>query len=81
MVVTFYPWCVAAQIINFQGVEIVKQDKIPLMLRIDETIHKKIKYASEKEVRSLNGQIEYYIIKGLADFEKEYGEIPTEEEN
>ena len=53
----------------------MKQDKIPLTLRLDENIHLKLRYAAEKDFRSLNAQIEYYIMRGLSEFEKEHGEI------
>ena len=57
----------------------MKIDKIPLMVRLDGTIHKKIRYAAKKEARSLNRQIEYYVVKGLDDFETAHGCIPIEE--
>ena len=47
-------------------------------LRLDETAFEKTKIIAEKELRSLNAQFEYFIIKGLEKYEKENGviEIP-----
>jgi hypothetical protein len=45
--------------------------KIALQLRLDETAHKKLKLISEKELRSLNAQFEYFIIKGIEEYEKQ----------
>lgn len=45
-------------------------EKIALQLRIDEEIHKKVKIVSEKELRSLNAQLEYFIIKGVEEYFK-----------
>lgn len=52
--------------------------KIALQLRLDETTHKKVKSISEKELRSLNSQLEYFILKGVATYEKENGPITFE---
>ena len=57
----------------------MKQDKIPITLRIDEVVFKKIKYTALKDRRSLNSQVEFVLEKFAEDFEKEYGVIPIEE--
>lgn len=51
------------------------ENKIALQLRIDEITHKKVKYISDKELRSLNSQLEYFILKGIAAYEIENGSI------
>lgn len=54
--------------------------KIAFQLRIDENTHNKAKYISEKELRSINSQYEYFILKGIEAFEKEHGEISITDE-
>ena len=54
--------------------------KVATQIRLDEAIHKKVKYISEKELRSLNSQMEYFILKGIEDFEEKYGTIQIEVE-
>lgn len=54
-------------------------NKVALQLRIDETMHKKVKFISSKELRSLNSQLEYFILKGIAEFEKQNGTISSED--
>ena len=63
------------------GEYVMKKDKIPLMLRLDENIHSKIKYAADKNKRSLNNQIEVILEKFLYDFEQTYGVIPVEQDD
>lgn len=55
------------------------ENKIALQLRIDEIIHKKVKVISSKELRSLNSQLEYFILKGVQEFEKQNGVISDED--
>lgn len=54
-------------------------NKVALQLRIDETMHKKVKFISSKELRSLNSQLEYFILKGITEFEKQNGTISSED--
>lgn len=54
--------------------------KIATQIRLDEAIHKKAKYISEKELRSLNSQMEYFILKGIEEFEEKYGVIDVANE-
>lgn len=49
--------------------------KVATQIRLDETMHKKVKYISEKKLRSLNSQMEYFILKGIEEYEEEYGTI------
>ncbi len=44
--------------------------KISLQLRLDENLHKELKLIADKELRSLNSQIEYFILKGVEEFKK-----------
>lgn len=49
--------------------------KIATQIRLDEVMYKKMKYISEKKLRSLNSQMEYFILKGIEEYEREYGVI------
>lgn len=51
------------------------ETKIALQLRLDESTHKKVKAISEKELRSLNSQLEYFILKGISNYENENGPV------
>ena len=53
----------------------MKDNKIALQLRLDEQTHKKVKFIASRELRSLNAQFEFFILKGIADYEKEHGSI------
>ncbi len=55
--------------------------KVALQLRLDETTHKKIKVIAEKELRSLNAQLEYFISRGLQAYEKKDGVIQLDDNN
>ena len=55
--------------------------KVATQIRLDEVTHKKVKYISEKKLRSLNSQMEYFIIKGIEQFEKENGVISLSDES
>lgn len=57
-----------------------KNSRIAFQVRIDEDTHKKLKYISDKELRNLNSQLEYFLVKGIEQFEKENGTIPLSEE-
>ena len=52
-----------------------------LGIEIDPTLHRKIKYISEYEGRSINGQILYLIRQCIKNYEAENGEIPERTEN
>ena len=59
----------------------MKEKEVSIQFRMRQSTHEKLKVVAEKEMRSLNGQIEYFAIKGIEEFEKNYGEIKTEEES
>ena len=44
-------------------------------LRVDRTLFKKFRYIAESEGRSANKEIEQFLKKKVAEFEKENGEI------
>lgn len=50
-------------------------DKTTTQLRINDTIYRKAKYIAEKELRTANSQIEYFVLKGVEQYEKEHGVI------
>ena len=54
--------------------------KLATQLRLDETIYEKIRIIAQKELRSINSQMEYFILKGVEDFEKE-NPIPVDVDN
>ncbi|KHM53095.1 hypothetical protein SAMN02745671_01960 [Anaerovibrio lipolyticus DSM 3074] len=49
--------------------------RIALQVRLDESTHAKLKQISELELRSLNSQIEYFVIKGIQKYENDNGPI------
>lgn len=55
--------------------------RVALQVRFDESTHSKLKKLAEKELRSLNSQIEYFVIKGIQKYEKENGVIEPKEQN
>ena len=52
-----------------------KSEKVILQIRLDEKTHSKTKVIAEKELRSLNAQMEYFILKGVEFYEKDQGSI------
>jgi len=52
-----------------------KPNRIATQLRIDEILHAKAKIIARKEERPLNSQFEYWIKKGVEQYEKEHGTI------
>ena len=50
-------------------------NKVALQVRLDEKVHPKLRIVAEEEVRSLNSQIEYFVIKGIQKYEQENGLI------
>ena len=54
------------------------EDKIVrYTLRVDRLLFKKFRYIAESEGRSANKEIEQYLKKRVAEFEKENGKIET----
>ena len=54
--------------------------KIALQLRLDENAHRKLKIIAERELRSLNSQLEYFIQRGIKSYEREFGPVEDEKE-
>lgn len=55
------------------------QDKLlRYTLRVDRLLFKKFRYIAEAEGRSANREIEQYLKKRVADYEKENGKIPVD---
>ncbi len=48
-------------------------------LRVDRILFQKFRYIAESEGRSANKEIEQYLKKCVADFEKVHGEIKPED--
>ena len=53
--------------------------KMSTNFRIDETVYKKTKIIAKNENRSINSQLEYFVIKEVKEYEKLNGEIIIEE--
>lgn len=55
--------------------------KIAFQTRLDEITHKKLSIIAEQELRSLNAQMEYFIIQSIKEYESTHGaiDVPTEE--
>ena len=49
-------------------------------LRVDRLVFQKFRYIAESEGRSANKEIEQYLKNRVAEYEKEYGPIPTASE-
>ncbi len=45
-----------------------KENKISLNLRLNEKLHKELKMISNREMRSLNSQIEYFVLMGILEY-------------
>ena len=48
-------------------------------LRVDRLLFKKFRYIAESEGRSANKEIEQYLKRRVAQFEKENGQLPNDE--
>ncbi len=57
----------------------MKKNTVAFSLRIDESIYKKLKAIATKEMRSINSQYEYFLLKSIELYEKENGLIPESE--
>lgn len=53
--------------------------KISTQMRFDELNYKKMKYIAEKEFRSINSQLEYFIAQGIRLYEEQNGVIDKKE--
>ena len=47
--------------------------------RIDETAYSKTKIIAKNERRSINSQLEYFVVQGIKEYENKNGEIIIEE--
>lgn len=47
-------------------------------LRVDRLLFRKFRYIAESEGRSANKEIEQYLKKRVAEYEREYGKIETD---
>ena len=55
-------------------------DRVATQLRIDESTHKKAIVVARREERTLNSQYEFFIKRGIEQYEKEHGTIIFREE-
>lgn len=55
-------------------------EKTAFTFRVDSIAYEKAKLIAKRELRSANSQLEYLIIKGVEQYEKENGEIILEEQ-
>jgi hypothetical protein len=53
--------------------------KIAIQIRLDENTHARVKSIAEKELRSLNAQMEYFIIKGIEQWEAGHAPVTVAE--
>ena len=54
--------------------------KISTQMRYDEVLYEKTKIIAEKEFRSVNAQLEYFMKQGVEAYEKEHGPIKLPDE-
>lgn len=57
------------------------KNDVSIQFRMQATTHAKLKHVAQKKLRSVNGQIEYFVLKGIEEFEKENGPIILEDDN
>lgn len=60
------------------GDDMKKEKHLGLM--IDRETHYKLHYIAKYEGRSGNGQVLYWLRRGIQEFEREMGEIPVPED-
>lgn len=56
----------------------MKDKLLRYTLRVDRLLFQKFRYIAESEGRSANKEIEQYLKRAVARYEKEHGEIPVE---
>ena len=54
--------------------------KVSTQLRFDEVFYEKAKIIADRELRSINAQIEYFVKKGIESYEKENGTVILSED-
>lgn len=60
--------------------EVMEDKLLRYTLRVDRLIFKKFRYIAEYEGRSANKEIEQYLKRRVAEFEKEHGKIEVDRE-
>lgn len=55
--------------------------KVAMQIQLDETTHQKLKLIADKELRSLNAQLEYFLLQGIKEYESNHGslDVPVSE--
>ena len=67
MIVAVVKWCV-----------IMDEKLLRYTLRVDRLLFQKFRYIAQSEGHSANKEIEQYLKKRVAEYEKEYGKIPVD---
>jgi len=49
--------------------------KSATQIRLDDELFSKVKAISEMEIRTMNAQMEYFLRKGVDQYEKEHGTV------
>lgn len=49
--------------------------KVALQIRLEESTHQKLKVIADNELRSLNAQLEYFILQGIKEYETNHGSV------
>lgn len=49
--------------------------RVKTQLRINETLHEKVHIIAERESRNFNSQLEYFIRKGVEEYENNHGSV------
>lgn len=49
--------------------------KVALQIRLEEGTHQKLKVIADSELRSLNAQLEYFILQGIKSYEANHGSV------
>lgn len=55
--------------------------RVQTQVRIDETVYQKVKVIAKSESRNTNSQIEYFLKKGVEQYEADHGEIAVPSED
>ena len=55
-------------------------DRVSFQIRLNETVHAKIKIIANRESRNLNSQCEYFLKKSVERYEEEHGPIDVQQE-
>lgn len=50
-------------------------------IRVNETVYKKVKIIAKAENRNTNSQIEYFLKKGVEQYEADHGEVAVPSED